>query len=64
MVFTDGCWEAGHAGIGAIMVDAATGRKVVCSGVVPESLLGHWKRFVGDFIICQIELYVMVLLRW
>ena len=36
LVFTDGCWEAGHAGIGAIMVDAATGRKVVCSGVVPE----------------------------
>ena len=64
LVFSDGCWESGRAGIGAVVIDLASGSKMVCSGEVPEGLLAHWKRSVGDFIICQIELYVMVLLRW
>ena len=64
LIFTDGCWEAGFAGIGAVISDVATGTKIVCSGVEPNSLIETWKKSVGDFIICQIELYVMVLLRW
>ena len=64
LIFTDGCWEAGFAGIGAVISDVATGSKIVCSGVVPNFLIEAWKKSVGDFIICQIELYVMVLLRW
>ena len=64
LIFTDGCWEAGFAGIGAVISDLATGVKIVCSGVVPSILIETWKKSVGDFVICQIELYVMVLLRW
>ena len=46
------------------MVDVATGDRFVCKGVVPDFLLDKWKMAVGDYLICQIELFVMVLLRW
>ena len=36
----------------------------VCGGVVPDELLTLWKKAVGDHLICQIELYVMVIVRW
>ena len=39
------------------MIDSASGRIVVYSGQVPETLRRHW-------LICQLELYVMVELRW
>jgi hypothetical protein len=64
LVFTDGCWEKGYAGIGAVLIDLASGRRAVCRGVVPEVLLERWKGMVGEHVICQIELYVMVLVRW
>ena len=64
LVFTDGCWEKGFAGIGAVIVDTANRARFVCTGVVPERLIDLWKRQVGEYIICQIELYVMVLIRW
>ena len=52
------------AGIGAVVLDAATGQGFVCQGCVPDVLLDKWKVLVGDHLICQIELYVMVLIRW
>ena len=64
LVFTDGSWEAGHAGLGAVIVDTADGSSWVLSGQVPEALLAKWKDLVGEQLICQIELYVMVVLRW
>ena len=64
LIFTDGCWEAEHAGIGAVILDMATGEGLVCQGAVPATLLAKWKTLVGDHLICQIELYVMVLIRW
>ena len=64
LIFTDGCWEPDFAGIGAVLVDTATGQKLVYSGVVPDALVRKWKQLVGDHFICQIELYVMVLIRW
>ena len=36
LVFSDGCWESGHAGIGAVVTDLASGSKMVCSGEVPD----------------------------
>ena len=44
LIFTDGCWGKGFAGIGAVIVDTADGKKFVCMGVVPERLLDLWKR--------------------
>ena len=32
LLFTDGCWENKHAGLGAVMVDTATGEKRVFPG--------------------------------
>ena len=63
-IFTDGCWEQGHAGVGAVVVDLATGCKRIWAGAVPSKLLDKWAGIVGDQLICQIELYAMVALRW
>ena len=63
LVFTDGSWEQNFAGIGAVLIDLASGEKLVCRGVVPDPLLQRWKSMVGEHVICQIELYVMVLAR-
>ena len=64
LIFTDGCWEQGFAGIGAVIIDLALDKRLVCKGTVPAELLDKWKVAIGDHLICQIELYVMVLLRW
>ena len=64
LIFTDGSWEKSHAGIGAVTIDVATGSKEVWAGEVPPELLERWRRLVGEQLICQIELYVMVLMRW
>ena len=64
LIFTDGCWEQGHAGLGAVVVDLATGCKRIWAGAVPSKLLDKWTGTVGDQLICQIELYAMVALRW
>ena len=63
LVFTDGSLESGFAGIGAAIIDSATGQSWVCQGEVPSQLMQRWKSSVGDHLICQIELYVMVLVR-
>ena len=36
LIFTDGCWEDGHAGIGAVVIDTATGERQIFMGAVPE----------------------------
>ena len=64
LIFTDGCWEKDFAGIGAVVIDIASSRRLVCKGTVPPALIQKWKSVVGEHLICQIELYVMVLLRW
>ena len=64
LIFTDASWENQTAGLGAVVADSSNGRIVIYSGQVPESLKRHWLREVGDHLICQLELYVMVSLRW
>eukprot|EP00435_Cladocopium_sp_Y103_P065339 s704_g27.t1 len=64
LIFTDGCWEGSFAGIGAVVLDVATGDRWIFCGETPPELVEKWKVLVGDHLICQIELYVMVLLRW
>lgn len=64
LIFTDGCWEGGRAGIGAVVIDTALGTKQVFAGEVPPQLISAWAHQVGDQLICQIELYAMVVLRW
>eukprot|EP00435_Cladocopium_sp_Y103_P026667 s2745_g6.t1 len=64
LIFTDGAWEKEVAGLGAVLIDTATGERHVWSGRVPEPLVKAWKHLVGEQLICQIELYAMVALRW
>lgn len=53
LVFTDGSWEDGIAGLGAILLDESTGLRVVIQDRVQENLLMLWKGgkvllFVGN----------------
>ena len=64
LVFTDGAWEAGVSGLGAVLLDCASGERHVLAGEVPETLLTHWRQLVGEQLICQIELYALVAVRW
>ena len=53
LIFTDGSWEQGHAGIGAVAIDTASGEKFVWAGQVPQSLLDRWRLLVGEQLICD-----------
>ena len=64
LIFTDASWENQTAGLGAVVIDSASGRIAVYCGQAPETLKRHWLKEVGDHLICQLELYVMVGLRW
>ena len=64
LIFTDGSWEDGFGGLGAVLLDESSGSRVVVQDQVPKGLLSLWKGLVGDQLICQIELLAMVLVRW
>ena len=64
LVFTDGSWEQGVAGIGAVVLDPVTNTRLVFEDMVDDRLLEKWRKLVGDQLICQIELVVLVLIRW
>ena len=62
-VYTDGCWEKGFAGVGAVVMDMLSDECWVFEGEVPSPVLEAWKHQVGDQIITQIELYILLLIR-
>ena len=64
MIFTDASWESGHGGLGAVIIDTATGEAMVYCGELPSALKDSWVDQLGEHIICQLELYVMVAIRW
>lgn len=64
LIFTGASWEANKGGLGAVVVDTADNRTVVYSGEVSESLKRKWTDEAGDHVICQLELFAMVSLRW
>ena len=63
LFFTDGSLEGSFAGLGAVVIDLASNRSWVCKGEVPPHLLQPWRVLIGEHLICQIELYAMVLIR-
>ena len=63
LVFTDGAWEAGHAGAGAVIHCCATGATLACEIPVPQDLIATWIREAGEQIICQIEMWAFLALR-
>ena len=64
LVFTDASWESGYGGLGAVTIDLATNTPVVYSGEAPSMLKDSWVDQLGEHIICQLELYTMVAVRW
>lgn len=64
LIFTDGAWEDRVASLGAVVVDTADGTSQVLHGLLPDSLRDLWLKEVGEQLICQIELYAMVAVRW
>ena len=66
LVWTDGSWEAGKAGIGAVEWDTLTKTGGVWAGMVPQLITELWTKGDGmevEQIISQVELYAMALLR-
>ena len=58
--FTDGSWEKGTAGLGAVLIHETSGHSLVVQDQVHQKLLGLWKDLVGDHLICQIEFFAVV----
>ena len=56
-LFTDGAWDNGVAGAGAVLQSTADGRPVVAEIHVPKSLLSHWARGGQIQLISQLELF-------
>ncbi|CAE7225523.1 unnamed protein product, partial [Symbiodinium sp. CCMP2456] len=63
LVFTDGAWESGRAGAGAVVHCCATGATFACEIPVPQELVRSWLRDAGEQIICQIEMWAFLALR-
>ena len=64
VVYTDGAFEAREGAWGALVLDPATGVREVYHGWVPTPLLEFWLKTVGDQIICEVEMYAYLCVRW
>ena len=62
-IWTDGSWEDGRAGIGAVVLDLSTGRGRVFQGFAPPELTARRERDVGTQIICEVELFALLAVR-
>eukprot|EP00435_Cladocopium_sp_Y103_P027136 s1919_g6.t1 len=62
LIFTDGAWEAGVATAGAVLIDGS--ERLAFSITVPDSLKEHWLERAGEQIICQVELWALLVIRW
>ena len=62
LIFTDGSSE-GEAHLWGLVVFEAGIRTVVAAGSIPLKLSNHWRKHVGSQIICQVELYPIILVK-
>ncbi|CAE7454418.1 unnamed protein product, partial [Symbiodinium microadriaticum] len=65
-LFTDGAWDDGVAGAGAVLQSTAGGAPLVAEIQVPEPLLSHWAREGRVQLISQLELFpvLVALATW
>lgn len=61
LIFTDGSSEARH--LWGAVVFGLTGGPVVAQGEIPGVLADYWLENTGTQIICQVELYPIILLK-
>eukprot|EP00435_Cladocopium_sp_Y103_P018632 s3736_g4.t1 len=64
IIYTDGAYDGDLADWGAILLDPLTGARLCYSGRVPSFLLQAWSHLVGDQLICQIEMFAVLCIRW
>lgn len=49
---------------GALVVDKSTSYKAVHWGTVPDVLISSWRKLAGEQVICQIEAYAALAVRY
>ena len=64
VVFTDASWDGATARWGVVIIDRETALRKVFAGEVPATLVQHWRTTVGSQIICQAEMYAVLLARF
>ena len=64
ILYTDGAFENGNATWGAVLWDKRCLRPRVYWGAVPKRLLDFWLEHAGEQVICEVELYAHLLVRW
>lgn len=64
IIYTDGAFENGVATWGALVIDTHSGERVVHAGTVPVRLVDYWVKTVGEQVICQVETYAFLCVRW
>ena len=64
VVFKDASWDGEIARWGFVVADPNDATKLVFGGIIPDQLVQHWIRQVGQQIICEAEIFAAVLGRW
>ena len=64
LVFTDGAWEQGEATAGLFVYDAEQNQIFTQAILVPDIPIDIWKQEVGEQLICQIELFAFLAVRF
>jgi hypothetical protein len=63
IVLTDGAGEGDQVTCGAVVFDVSSGACYVFGGHCPADIVAAWRATSGEQVICQAELYPMVLAR-
>ena len=63
VILTDAASEENSTTYGVLIVDTATGERLVAGGDIPEGLVKWWRIHVGQQIIGQAELFPIIVVR-
>ena len=64
LVFKDASWDGSVARWGFVVTDPLDDTRLVFGGQIPDVLVQHWLKQVGQQIICEAEIFAAVLARW
>ena len=68
VIYTDGAWlpDKGVEGAtwGGVLLDNLGGHRIIHNGTVPSQMVRSWQAIAGEQIICQIEMYAALLVRF
>ena len=64
IIYSDGAFESGAGTWGAFVYDPLDNKRWGFPGTVPEVLLRFWSETVGAQLICEMELFAYICIRW